>query len=327
MITIPPVSTQRGRRTWAAVVLALFSPALGMMYLGRGWRALGYFVAAFVLLAVTIVLAVHGYWNEGVSVAAPTQILFFIGIVDCYRIARRLSEQSSGPWYSRGRAIAAVAAAIVAFVLCLRGFVVEPYRIPSGAMIPTLRIGDLILVNKWQYGIRMPFAYTMLIERGSPRRGDIIVFRYPFEPSQYYVKRVVGLPGDRVQYINGALIINGVPVERQPKEDFFDHSRVQRYLQFQEHLGDHSYPVIYSDGVSTPVRPAPRHTDRQACTYADGGVSCTVSPQSYFVIGDNRDNSEDSRYWGFVPSGNIAGRVFLVWWSERSPERAWREIQ
>jgi len=189
-------------------------------------------------------------------------------------------------------------------------------------MNPTLRIGDLILVKKWQYGIRMPFIHNMLVELGLPQRGDVVVFRYPLEPSQDYVKRIVGLPGDRVQFVDRSLAINGQTVERRPKEPFFDPAMAQQYLQFEEHLGNASYAVIYVDGASTPVRPAARHTDRDACTYADGGVSCTVPPQTYFVLGDNRDNSEDSRYWGFVPARNIAGRVSIVWWNERNPGRA-----
>ena len=159
------------------------------------------------------------------------------------------------------------------------------------------------------------------------RLGDIVVFRYPLEPSQYYSKRIVGLPGDQIQYVDRTLVINGQPVEKQPKEPFFDRSRGQQYLQFEEHLGGATYSVIYADGASTPVRPAARHTDRQACIYERGGVSCTVPPQSYFVLGDNRDNSEDSRYWGFVPARNIAGKVSVVWWNERAPSRAWRTVR
>jgi signal peptidase I len=327
MITIPPVSTQPGRRTWVAIALSLLSPSLGMMYLGRGRRALCYFIATFAGLAVTIALAANGHWKGGVSYASLNEILTLVGIVDCYRIARSLSGQFSGPWYSRWHGIAGVVAGVTVFILCLRGFVIEPYRIPGGSMTPALRIDDLILVKKWEYGVRMPFVHNMLIELGSPRRGDVIVFRIPFDPGQYYVKRVVGLPGDRVQYADRTLVINAEPVERRPKESFVDRSSHQQYLQFEEHLGEANYSVIYVDGDSPSVHPAVQHTDRQACTYAGGGVSCTVPPQSYFVIGDNRDNSEDSRYWGFVPVRNIAGKVSLIWWNERSPDRAWTAVK
>jgi signal peptidase I len=150
---------------------------------------------------------------------------------------------------------------------------------------------------------------------------DVIVFRYPFDPSQYYVKRVVGLPGDRIRFVDRTLFVNDERVEERPIEDFFDHTRNQQYRQFDEHLGDSSYRVIYSMGESQKVHAATKHTDLDACVYSSGGVTCTVQPRCYFVLGDNRENSEDSRYWGFVPDRNIAGKVFLIWWNERLPER------
>jgi signal peptidase I len=276
---------------------------------------------------VTIALAASGHWIDGVSPTSANGILTLIGIVDSWRIARRLSGEFFGPWYSRWQGITGVAVSVVVCILTFRGFVFEPYRIPSGAMIPGLRVGDLILVRKWQYGVRMPFVHNMLVELGSPQRGDVVVFRYPLEPGQYYIKRIVGLPGDQVQYVDRTVVINGQPIEQQPKEPFFEPSRYQQYLRFEEHLGNASYSVIYADGASTPVHPAMRHTDRQACTYAQGGVSCTVPPQSFFVLGDNRDNSEDSRYLGFVPARNIAGKVSVVWWNDRSPNRAWTAVR
>jgi len=326
MITIPPVRTRPGRRVWVAIALCLLLPSLAMMYLGRGWRALFYLAAFFASLAVTVALAANGHWEDGVTPLSASGMIALIGILDSWRIARRLPDEFQGAWYSRWRAIAGVAVSVILSILCFRGFVFEPYRVPSGAMIPTLRIGDFILVKKWQYGIRMPFIHNMLVELGSPQRGDVVVFRYPLEPSQYYVKRIVGMPGDRVQYVDRTLAINGRTIEQQPREPFFDPARGQQYHQFEEHLGNASYAVIYADGPSTPVHPTLRHTDRQACTYANGGVSCTVPPQTYFVLGDNRDNSEDSRYWGFVPARNIAGRVSIVWWNERNPGRAWTQV-
>jgi signal peptidase I len=298
-----------------------------MMYLGRGWRALFYFAASPASIVATIALAANGYGMEDLSPFSVSGILTIIGIIDSWRIAKSLSGEFSAPWYSRWRGIAGVAVGFVVGVFCFRGFVYEPYRIPSSSMMPGLQHGDLILVTKWQYGVRLPFIHSLLAEVGSPQRGDVVVFRYPFEPSQYYFKRIVGLPGDQVQYVDRTVVINGRPVEQQPQKPFFDPSPVREYLQFEEHLGDASYSVIYAEGASTPVHPALRHTDRQACTYEHGGVSCTVPPQSYFVVGDNRDNSEDSRYWGFVPARNIAGKVCIVWWNERVPSRAWTAVR
>ena len=202
---------------------------------------------------------------------------------------------------------------VILAVFVLRSFLFEPFRIPSGSMIPTLQIGDLILVNKWQYGIRLPVINYKLIEIGNPQRGDVMVFRYPNQPSQDYIKRVVGLPGDRVEYNDRKLTVNGEPVPMKDDGQYFDESRVQSYREYVERLGTIDHKIIFSEGPSAPIVPAAQHTDPAACRYADGGVSCTVPPGSYFMMGDNRDNSEDSRYWGFVPDRNIVGRAFFIW--------------
>jgi signal peptidase I len=202
---------------------------------------------------------------------------------------------------------------VIALVFVLRSFLFEPFRIPSGSMIPTLQVGDLILVNKYVYGIRLPVVNRTIVELGQPQRGDVIVFRYPHQPSQDYIKRVVGLPGDRVDYHDRKLTINGNVVAMKEVGPYFDPGRVQSYLQFDETLGKVEHRVIFSEGDGTPIHPALQHTNRDACVYSAGGVACTVPPESYFVMGDNRDNSEDSRFWGFVPDRNLVGRAFFIW--------------
>lgn len=202
---------------------------------------------------------------------------------------------------------------VILVVFVLRSFLFEPFRIPSGSMIPTLQIGDLILVNKYQYGVRLPVIHTKIIEVGQPQRGDVMVFRFPHNPAQDYIKRVVGLPGDRVEYVNRRLIINGEPVPLRPLERYFDPGRVQYYEQYLEKLGNVEHRIIMNEGPGVPPVPAYQHTHPQACRYWAEGVSCTVPPGHYFMMGDNRDNSEDSRFWGFVPEGNIVGRAFFIW--------------
>jgi len=202
---------------------------------------------------------------------------------------------------------------VIALVFVLRSFLFEPFRIPSGSMIPTLQIGDLILVNKYEYGIRLPVLNRTVLDLGHPRRGDVIVFRYPHQPTQDYIKRVVGLPGDRVDYHDRRLTINGSLVQMREISPYFDPGRVQSYLQFNEVLGDVEHRAIFNEGDGTPIHPALQHTNREACVYSAGGVTCTVPPESYFVMGDNRDNSEDSRFWGFVPDRNVVGRAFFIW--------------
>jgi signal peptidase I len=202
---------------------------------------------------------------------------------------------------------------VILVVFVLRSFFFEPFRIPSGSMIPTLQIGDLILVNKYQYGVRLPVIHSKLLEVGSPQRGDVMVFRFPHNTSQDYIKRVVGLPGDRVEYVNRRLVVNGEPVPVRPAERYLDEGRMQYYQQFVEKLGAVEHRIILNEGPGVPVGQAFQHTHPQACRYSAEGVACTVPPGHYFMMGDNRDNSEDSRFWGFVPEGNIVGRAFFIW--------------
>jgi signal peptidase I len=202
---------------------------------------------------------------------------------------------------------------VILVVFVLRSFFFEPFRIPSGSMIPTLQIGDLILVNKYQYGVRLPVIHTKLLEVGSPQRGDVMVFRFPHNTSQDYIKRVVGLPGDRVEYVNRRLIVNGEPVPVRPADRYLDEGRMQYYQQSVERLGAVEHRIILNEGPGVPVGQAFQHTHPQACRYSAEGVACTVPPGHYFMMGDNRDNSEDSRFWGFVPEGNIVGRAFFIW--------------
>ena len=202
---------------------------------------------------------------------------------------------------------------VILLVFVLRSFLFEPFRIPSGSMIPTLEIGDLILVNKYEYGIRLPVINKKVIELGQPKRGDVMVFRYPLNPSQDYIKRVVGLPGDRVEYVNKRLTINGQPVALKKLDPYYDADRMQYYSQFVEGLGRSST----GSSSATKCRPdwavAFPNTHPGACQYSGSGVVCQVPPGHYFMMGDNRDNSEDSRFWGFVPDENIVGRAFFIW--------------
>jgi len=202
---------------------------------------------------------------------------------------------------------------VILVVFLLRSFLFEPFRIPSGSMIPTLEIGDLILVNKYQYGIRLPILNRTVVPIGQPQRGDVIVFRYPHDPTQDYIKRVVGLPGDRIEYRNHALKINGSAVALAPMDRYFEPGRAQTYQQYMEKLGETEHRIIWADGDGAQAYDAMQQTRASACVYSDGGVACTVPEGSYFVMGDNRDNSEDSRFWGFVPDRNIVGHAFFIW--------------
>jgi signal peptidase I len=204
---------------------------------------------------------------------------------------------------------------VICIVFLLRSFLFEPFKIPTGSMIPTLHVGDLILVNKFTYGVRLPVINKKIVEMNDPKRGDVMVFRYPPNPNVDYIKRVIGLPGDQVTYTNKELRINGELVKRTTLPEFFDETQTAYIPQFEEKLPGYDKPfklLIYpNSGMgNTPLMQFPFFDQ---CNYSIEGVSCKVPAGHYFMMGDNRDNSQDSRYWGFVPEQNIVGRAFYVW--------------
>ena len=202
---------------------------------------------------------------------------------------------------------------VILVVFVLRSFLFEPFKIPSGSMLPTLLIGDLILVNKFTYGIRLPVVNTKITEGNAPQRGDVMVFRYPPQPSVDYIKRVVGVPGDEVAYLNKRLTINGKEVPTTAQPDFFDESTMRYFKQFEEVLGEKPHRVLNNPDAPAFVQGAANFPYRDNCRYSVEGVVCKVPQGHYFMMGDNRDNSLDSRYWGFVPDQNIVGKAFFVW--------------
>jgi signal peptidase I len=180
---------------------------------------------------------------------------------------------------------------VLLFVLVIRSFVFEPFRIPSGSMMPTLQKGDFIFVEKYSYGLRLPVTETKVLDTGEPERGDVIVFRLPQDPSINYIKRVVGLPGDEIVYERHRLTINGEQVSLEPAPD-----ATSRDPEFVEQLGEHRHDILISS-ASNMLRDGTYH----------------VPEGHYFVMGDNRDNSRDSRYIGFIPEANLVGKAVRIW--------------
>lgn len=210
---------------------------------------------------------------------------------------------------------------VIIAVFFLRSFLVEPFKIPSGSMIPTLLVGDLILVNKFTYGLRLPVLNTKITEGTAPQRGDVMVFRYPPKPSLDYIKRVVGVPGDTVAYINKRLTINGEAVATDSLPEFFDEDAMRYFKHFEETLGGKKHRLLNDDERPAFIPGADNFAGRDGCLYSVEGVTCKVPQGHYFMMGDNRDNSLDSRYWGFVPEKNIVGRAFFVWMNFGNPKR------
>ena len=203
---------------------------------------------------------------------------------------------------------------VILIVFLLRSFLFEPFKIPSGSMIPTLMVGDLILVNKFHYGVRLPVINKKILANNDPKRGDVMVFRYPPDPRLDYIKRVVGLPGDEITYANQKLSVNGQPVAVASLGEYYDEDSLRYAPQWSEKLGDVEHKILVNPRLQAAyggdTKSFPHHAN---CRYSVEGVSCKVPAGHYFMMGDNRDNSQDSRYWGFVPDENIVGRAFFVW--------------
>ena len=210
---------------------------------------------------------------------------------------------------------------VICVVFLLRSFLFEPFKIPSGSMIPTLLVGDLILVNKFTYGIRLPVINVPVTAGNKPERGDVMVFRFPPKPSQDYIKRVVGVPGDEVAYLNKKLSINGKAVATAALPEFFDEDSMRYFKQFEETLGERKHRLLNDDDRPAFIPGAEDFPSRSNCRYSIEGVVCKVPDGHYFMMGDNRDNSLDSRYWGFVPDRNIVGKAFLIWMNFGSLKR------
>ncbi|MFY2509663.1 signal peptidase I [Vibrio pectenicida] len=200
---------------------------------------------------------------------------------------------------------------VIAVVLVLRSFIYEPFQIPSGSMKPTLLVGDFILVEKYAYGLKDPVWRNQLVEVGKPERGDVMVFKYPPQPSIDYIKRVVGLPGDLIRYSGdkqiciqkaGTSVCEPVKLFNVEESDFID--RGVQQIQMTEQLGSMAHNILVNPLARNPVEQY----------YPRSGTTEWVVPQGqYFVMGDNRDNSADSRFWGFVPEANLVGKAVAIW--------------
>lgn len=296
-----------------------------VIYLG-GWYV-GKWTGNFSLLLFVLTLVTFGYWLAERFVFKPKRETAAARL-HAQDVERRASLARQGitkvdgdieqarqsllmqPWWLDWTA---GLFPVILVVFLLRSFLFEPFKIPSGSMIPTLLVGDLILVNKYHYGIRLPVINKKIVANHDPQRGDVMVFRYPRDPSVDYIKRVVGLPGDEVSYRNQRLYLNGAPVPTQPLPDFFNEDSTRFEKRFSEKLGSVTHTILVDPARSSFIASPFDFPFRENCRYSGEGVTCKVPPGNYFMMGDNRDNSQDSRYWGFVPDENIVGKAFFVW--------------
>ncbi len=296
-----------------------------VIYLG-GWF-LGYWLGNFALLLLILTVVTLAYWLAEHLAFKPARRRA-AGALEAQDAQRRADLARKGivkvdgdvadarsrllmqPWWLDWTA---GLFPVILIVFLLRSFLFEPFKIPSGSMIPTLLVGDLILVNKFEYGLRLPVINQKVMANKDPARGDVVVFRYPPDPRIDYIKRVVGVPGDEVAYLNKQLTINGQPVPTTPLPDFYDEDSLRYSQQASEKLGAVEHRIL-TDKERPPFVPGVQNfPNSDACRYSAEGVVCKVPAGHYFMMGDNRDNSVDSRYWGFVPDRNLVGRAFFVW--------------
>jgi signal peptidase I len=277
-----------------------------MLYVGRARRALAYLLAGLAGPYAAYTLARLGLWPAGLSWLVVIVAICIVASIDAYRLAARHAQRFRGPWYSTWAGLLGIAIAVFLVTLGVRMYVVDSFLIPSESMVPTLLARDQILVDKLAYrSVPIPLTSFDLRTAAQPRRGDLVTFRPVGDPATVHVKRIVGLPGDIVIYDPGSkrLRINGALVET-------------------EHLGPYA-----NDPGQQLVREAIDGDEHRLVLRRDRrglGGTYPVPERHYFLLGDNRDNSLDSRYAGieYVPARSIGGRVALIWWNTAIPDRA-----
>jgi signal peptidase I len=242
-----------------------------------------------------------------------------VWLADKLVFARRRKEGEAEPWWIE---YPKSFFPVLLIVFLLRSFVAEPFKIPSSSMRPTLEVGDYILVNKFAYGLRLPVIEKKIVPLGDPQRGDVVVFRYPVNTSQDFIKRVIGVGGDTVEYRDKKLTVNGKPLPQVPDGtySYLEGLRFETTERLSETTSSDDGPVRYTIAVNPKaapvypqnVRPFP---GRENCEYNERGFICRVPAGHYLMMGDNRDNSDDSRYWGFVPDDHVRGRAFFIWFN------------
>ena len=235
-------------------------------------------------------------------------------LLDHLLLQPRRAAQARMPWWSE---YARSFFPVILAVFVLRSFLFEPFKIPSGSMIPTLQVGDFILVNKFTYGLRLPIIGTKVFAINDPKRGDVMVFHYPEDPSIDYIKRVVGLPGDVIEYRNKTVLVNGILQQQQRDGDYNYVESGLRFVhteRYNENLSGHMHVMLTNpEAPSISLGSVSFFPQQEACSYSEEEMRCTVPAGHYLMLGDNRDNSRDSRYWGFVPDNLIVGKAFMIW--------------
>jgi signal peptidase I len=301
----------RKPQKWIAALLGFFVSPLGLLYVGMP-------KLAALALVIGLVLGLSAFFVPALGASMAVSLiqigLSIVWAVWAYKIAMCKTADTPTAWYSRWYGLLAVAACLVGVVVVLRAFVYEPYRVPSSAMLPTLPVGSNVLVRKWGYGHYATYGLRLGTGAISAtlERGDLLVFDYPRDPSQTYIKRIVGLPGDKLVYRDKRVFVNGVDVRGKQLEDYLSEQNLRYFQRYQEKLGNTVHDILINSDAPSWVGGETEHTLPAQCKVDHEVLSCDIPVGNYFVMGDNRDNSADSRYWGFVSTKAIIGKVVHI---------------
>lgn len=292
-------------KIWIAALLGIFSPPAAMLYAARlRWAGI-YLVLALGIGVISL------FFSRETLLVLGLQFGFVIfGTVQAIRFAREFPEGQRRPHYSRWYGVFGGAAIVLAFFFLIRAFVVEPFRAPSGSMLPTISPPGHVLVQKWGYGNYAAYGIQLahVSASSSLNRGDILVFDFPRDRAMKYVKRLIGLPGDTIVYRQRTLVVNGqVATIRQAGV-----YTAEVQSTFVETLMGREYSVLLGEFDLNENLQKVDFPFRENCTFHSDGLTCRVPNGHYFMLGDNRDNSQDSRFWGFVPADHIIGRIVYV---------------
>jgi signal peptidase I len=292
-----------------ATALGFFLPPAGMLYVARPGSAAIYLVLLIAIATASLFVAREIQWAVGAAAA----LVAIVCAVRAYRFARDFREVKR-PWYSHGPGLIFVIVALAGLALGTRACVVESFRVQSASMLPSIGPGDRLIVKKWGYGnygtFGIHFASAGISSEVS--RGDVVVLESPEDRSATSAKRIVGLPGDTVAYFSKRLWVNDREAPRKRISDYAEKNHAAGSPQYLERLDGGEYPVLIEAEAPTFVPPAKLFPLLDHCTFTKEGMSCRVPARQYFVLGDNRDHSDDSRAWGFVPAANIVGKVLLI---------------
>lgn len=297
-------------KKWIAVVLSILAAPLAFLYVGAPRWALLSFLAGLVVGTASFLAPGH---QSPLLFGLISVALTVLWIWRAYRFAGERTFDEQRPWHSRWYGLVGVAVAASIVMVSLRVFLFEPFKIPSSAMIPALPVGANVMVQKWGFGYYGSMGHRL--GHGAIlaplERGDILVFDFPVDPSQSYIKRVVGLPGDKIVYRDKHVLVNGVDGRGQELKDYLDDERLMYLKRYREKFGQQEHDILLREQAPARVPRGDLALPKE-CTDDGETLSCTVPAASYFVMGDNRDNSMDSRFWGFVPASAVIGKVVYV---------------